>query len=255
MATRLIATPTHAHRPQRVSSGASLSSTTLCDKTRPLLFRRPALTENTSYKGKVVFYHQNQNAFLLGQEIGGNPDPRAVNKYNIIGGTCNARETIIQCAARETCEETLGIISRQTLENVLCALPNHCILSYVRNRKEYGKQTKQHIFVFFVPFESVYSANTVSFVQEFYARRKEFVQHKTRFIQKYFSGHSLTPDVCNEIVNVKWFSTKEMSKDNINTFFYNRIQYIECPQYNKSYSFASFANLLFTTPVPHYVVL
>lgn len=244
MATHPISNSHSAKRISLTTAGGSTggSSSTICTQTRDVLFSNNLpFSPNVAYKGKVVLYHQ--DAFLLGQEIG---DGKGTNKYNLIGGTCNKYESVIECAARETCEETLGIVNQQALEETLCSLPDHCILSYTRNRKEYGKCVTQYIFVFFVPLESTTGLTKESFVQEFYRRRCEYLQNKYQFVNRYFphfsqfQGHSQF----NEVVNVKWFSVHEMVKNNINTFFYNRIQCINCPQYNKNYSFAQFSKLV-----------
>lgn len=227
-------------------------STTICNRTRSILYSTQLpISPNVIYKGKVVLC--SQGSFLLGQETGGSNICKEVNnnKYNIIGGTCNKHESIIACAARETCEETLGLVNQQTLESVLSSLPNQCILSYIRNRKEYGRYVTQYIFVFFVPLESVFSSSANHFVSEFHKRRSEYLKNPSQFVQKHFCinlGKSLNSQF-NEIANVKWFSICEMKKENINTFFYNKIQHIECPQYNETYSFDHFAKLVHSVKI------
>lgn len=100
-----------------------------------------------SIKGKVVpyiFSEGDKNLyFLLSKELWSSPNA----KYSLIGGTCDSGETVIECAARELYEETIGLFSRKDAEKCLSNLPIENIVLF-RTRVEFKPV---FIYIFFLP--------------------------------------------------------------------------------------------------------
>lgn len=90
------------------------------------------------HKGKILFFYGNK--FLVGEERGNKKNP-----YTFLGGTCEGNETIIECTAREVYEETIGIVSKDELINILLKLNKNNIITWRYNVK--NKIITQYLFM------------------------------------------------------------------------------------------------------------
>lgn len=99
------------------------------------------------YKAKVIPYMFNPKDkllyFLVGKELWTSPS----TKYSFIGGTCDKGETIIECAARELYEETIGLFQKKDAMDYISKIPIENIFLF--KSKMEGKTI--HTFIFFMP--------------------------------------------------------------------------------------------------------
>jgi ADP-ribose pyrophosphatase YjhB (NUDIX family) len=102
------------------------------------------LPKKSRKKTKVVPYTviNNDLYVLLCKESWNTPENR--NKYSMIGGSCESGETIVESAARELFEETIGIFDK-SVEQYLKTLPAKNIVTFVKDEIEY--------FIFFLPIK------------------------------------------------------------------------------------------------------
>ena len=98
-------------------------------------------------KAKVIPYMFNpkdkQLYFLVGKELWTSPS----SKFSFIGGTCDKGETVIECAARELYEETIGLFQKKDAMDYIAKIPNENIFLF-KTRLD-GKDI--HTYIFFMP--------------------------------------------------------------------------------------------------------
>lgn len=98
-------------------------------------------------KGKVIFYRQKNGKleFLMGKELVSVKSQKYI-KFNMIGGTCDSGESVIDCACRELYEETIGLLNPEIVRAALIALPRQNIGVF--------KLKGSKVFCFFAPMVS-----------------------------------------------------------------------------------------------------
>lgn len=239
-------------KPKSLSVTSRPSSNCISEQTKTFIQDKYIQEEeNVIFKAKVVFTYtpgpatSNESLFLLGREFGCDGNT-SVNKYNLLGGSKNENESIIDCAARELYEESMGMFDCTKVTSALKNLPSSNIIFYTRNRKpsyssEYfsrysnARTTLHKTFVFFVPFQfdflvsSVSCTSVLALEKEFAYRRSVYCKDKKLFVSLFLHGYfqPTSLDHFNEIEVLKWVSQTEMKKENINTFFYSKIQNIK----------------------------
>lgn len=114
------------------------------------------------YKGKVLFFYGSK--FLVGDELSNRKTP-----YTLLGGTCEPKETIIDCTAREVYEETIGLIPEDSLRTVLSKLKKSNILTWKYKMK--NKIVTQYLFL--VPWTSLLKIKRSGLSSKFRERKQE----------------------------------------------------------------------------------
>ena len=201
-----------------------------------------------SSKAKVVFYKKKhgfplQYEFLLGKEIYGKTDDL---KFNLLGGTCNHNESIIECATRELYEETAGVIPKEEILKAIYNEPGENVVKY--NLKLNGNLLT--IFVFFISIKELDSTLQKNLIIEFNRRREiisEILKEKRVFdleIKKKIKTElKLSRDIDKisksyikhffEINKLDWLSFKDLSDIKLVTRFVKKINKITYQQGNK----------------------
>lgn len=195
-------------------------------------------------KGKVVIYRKvnGRYEFLFGKESYGKTQE---TKCNLLGGTCNKNESILNCAARELFEETIGIIQENVLLRAIYEDRKSSVIKYNYKNENGGKM---HVFVFFVNLRSL-DISSKELFNKFDQRRKllgEILNKKTftdssREVLKNALGISKPAKLVSksyikhfyEIYKLCWLPTSELSNVNCVTGITREIQFIRSQRGNK----------------------
>ena len=125
------------------------------------------------YKGKVLFFN-GQGLFLVGQEMGTKRSKESKKlKFHLLGGTCEAGETIIECAARELFEETIGLIPEIPVKEALLKIKRENVL--VWKQKNGDRLVTQ--FVFVLPFNVLSRSDRESSLPDKFKQRRLLLDH------------------------------------------------------------------------------
>lgn len=212
-------------------------SATIIGKRLFETIRIEKVIKGSYFKAKIIPYSVSESGeifFLLSKEqaVGKNVENRPV-KFNMLGGTCNENETILECAERELFEETIGIFDRSCI-GLLKILPRENIIQFYRYYRQHFKGV---VYLFFLPIDF----QKMDFIMAEFARRKailnklytmtpmkradyaaiaEFINFPpTKRITKSELKHF------NEISTIKWISEKDIfQNDEINKILRDKIR-------------------------------
>lgn len=174
-------------------------------------------------------------------------------KFNMLGGSCDPDETIIQTANRELCEETIHVFE----DNIdrIKRIPRQNI---VRVEKFYNKHHKGTIYIFFLPVKTFMME---PIIKQFKERKQVIskVYDKTPLTrQNYESIEAIlnfqfknkkivkrNVKCFNEISELGWFSEDNVfNNDGIHQFLKMKLKSFRDAQTGNLYSFEEFSEIL-----------
>jgi hypothetical protein len=181
-------------------------------------FRFIMIREKANYRHKHPWNH-NSNSNSNSNSI-----PKI--RLNAIGGTFeNKDKSIVNTIYREVNEESVNIISKESMENLLRTRGLECkYIKFHKNKNAVVNKIKikqiHETYLFFIPWDSeILGYSPEEFLCEFYKRKNAELPEKRKFINhsKNFNRFFELEDI--EIVNVN----KDFNKQNINNFLYYKI--------------------------------
>lgn len=185
-------------------------------------FQKTVDLDNIQHKAKILFYfiRDNEINFIMIREKD-NEFCKNKIKLNAIGGTYETKDkTLYTTIYREINEETINIISQETMEKLVETYKNtikYITFSRNKSRKIRNQKVKEihKTFLFFIPWDSeILRLDPNTFISEFYFRKNS--SDKLSFVPKInYKRYFELDDI--EIVHLNSFS-----KHNINNFLYSK---------------------------------
>lgn len=202
------------------------------------------------FKAKVIPYcvKDGQLFFLLSREqINSKTEITANDKFNMLGGSCNEDETIIQTASRELSEETINIFSNDIEQ--MKRVPRQNVI----RTEKYHKGT---IYIFFFPTKLAMMNQVV----RHFKMRKEVIgkvyddaplsKKNYEMIDSLISIgkekiNKRNVKCFNEIAEIAWFSENDiLNSDNVNVFLRTKLRHFKDAQTGRMYGFDEFGAVL-----------
>jgi len=192
----------------------------------------------TKSKAKVVIYKKTGNdiKYLFGKEAYGK-SKRLM--YNLLGGTCNYNETVVNCAARELYEETVGIIP---IRDTLSAIYNEPTENVIKYNMNINGNTVS-VYVFFINATQFDKCCIERLEREFDRRRElikeilyegKFEDNERRRLKRELKLKRPIERISKsyikhfyEIYKLEWISSYELCKHYQFTNFVRRIYFIQ----------------------------